>query len=367
LKAAGKATGDATDGIVLAVETSCDETAAAVVEGGTIIRSNVVASQVDFHRRYGGVVPEIASRKHLELSIPVVAEALERAGVTPADLTAVAVTSGPGLVGALLVGVSLAKSLAFGWGKPLVAVNHLEGHIYANFLTVDEDGKPIGDGRPPQFPFVCLVVSGGHSDLIYIEGHGQRRALGRTRDDAAGEAFDKVARAIGLGYPGGPLLDALAGEGGDPRAINLPRAHLEPGSFDFSFSGLKTAVVNHLERAALDGRVVHRADLAASFAQAVADVLVDKTVGAARATGVRRVVLAGGVAANSTLRRTILERAKREGLEVRFPPLRLCTDNAAMIGSAGYFRFAAGARAGLDLNADPNQTLEGAGDFGRPR
>ncbi|MHB8926212.1 MAG: tRNA (adenosine(37)-N6)-threonylcarbamoyltransferase complex transferase subunit TsaD [Bacillota bacterium] len=343
--------------LILAIETSCDETAAAVIERGSVIRANVVASQVDLHRRFGGVVPEIASRRHLELSIPVVKEALERAGGAPADLAAVAVTSGPGLVGALLVGVSLAKSLAFGWGKPLVGVNHLEGHIYANFLTVDEDGRPVGDGRPPEFPFLCLVVSGGHSDLIYITGHGERRALGRTRDDAAGEAFDKVARAIGLGYPGGPLLDALAREGGDPHAIELPRAYLEPGSFDFSFSGLKTAVVHHLERAALAGQEVNRADLAASFSQAVADVLVDKTVAAARATGANRVILAGGVAANSSLRLTMRERAGREGLTVHFPPLKLCTDNAAMIGSAGYFRYMAGGRSGLELNADPNLAL----------
>ncbi len=351
----GAATATATAGdLILAIETSCDETAAAVVQGGKVIRANVVASQVDLHRRFGGVVPEIASRRHLELSIPVVDEALERAGAAPADLAAVAVTAGPGLVGALLVGVSLAKSLAFGWGKPLVGVNHLEGHIYANFLTVDEDGQVIGDGRPPEFPFLCLVVSGGHSDLIYIEGHGRRRSLGRTRDDAAGEAFDKVARAIGLGYPGGPLLDALAREGGDPLAFDLPRARLEAGSLDFSFSGLKTAVVHVLERAALAGEEVDRADLAASFSQAVADALVDKTLAAARVTGASRIVLAGGVAANSTLRRTMLERAEAGGLTVRFPPLKLCTDNAAMIGAAGYFRYAAGSRSGLDLNADPN-------------
>jgi N6-L-threonylcarbamoyladenine synthase len=351
--------GIAEGGLILAIESSCDETAAAVIQDGTIIRANVVASQVDLHRRFGGVVPEIASRRHLELSIPVVQAALEQAGVVPADLAAVAVTSGPGLVGALLVGLSLAKGLAFGWQKPVVGVNHLEGHIYANFLAIDEGGRPIGDGRPPGFPFLCLVVSGGHSDLIYVSGHGERRVLGRTRDDAAGEAFDKVARAIGLGYPGGPLLDALAREGhGDPRAIDLPRAYLEPGSLDFSFSGLKTAVVNYLERAGLSQTAVNRADLAASFEQAVADVLVDKTVAAARLVGTTRIVLAGGVAANSALRRTMEERSAAEGLSVRFPPLSLCTDNAAMIGAAGYFRMVGGFRSGLDLNADPNLALE---------
>lgn len=328
---------------ILGIESSCDETSAAVVTDGRIIESNVIASQVDLHRQYGGVVPEIASRKHVELVLPVVREALQRASASLNDIDAVAVTAGPGLVGALLVGLSAAKALAWARELPLVDVNHLRGHIYANFLA-----KPNLD-----FPLLCLIVSGGHTDLVYLEGHDRLRLLGQTRDDAAGEAFDKVARVLGLSYPGGPQVDRLA-QRGDPEAIAFPRSYLEEGSLDFSFSGLKTAVINYQQ-----GPRPHRppADVAASFQAAVAEVLVDKTMQAARQLGVRKVLLAGGVAANSALRRAMDREAARRGLEVTYPPLELCTDNAAMIAAAGYFLYQGGHRAGWDLNAQANLPL----------
>lgn len=329
----------------LGIETSCDETAAAVVEDGTVIRSNIVASQVELHKKYGGVVPELASRRHLETVLPVVVEALEQAGITYRDLSAVAASAGPGLVGALLVGVAVAKAIAYARDLPLVGVNHLEGHIYANFL----------DTMPPEFPFICLVVSGGHTDLIHASGHGDLELLGMTRDDAAGEAFDKVARVFGLGYPGGPQVDALA-RGGNPAAVDFPRAFLEEGSHDFSFSGLKTAVLLHVEGLRERGADINLPDLAASFQQAVADVLVAKTIQAARQRRVRRILLAGGVAANSALRRAFAAAAGTD-LEVRFPPPALCTDNAAMIASAGYFAWRGGRVSSLDLNAVPNLRL----------
>ena len=328
---------------ILGIESSCDETSAAVVTDGRIIESNVIASQVDLHRQYGGVVPEIASRQHVELVLPVVREALERASASLNDIDAVAVTAGPGLVGALLVGLSAAKALAWARELPLVAVNHLRGHIYANFLA-----KPNLD-----FPLLCLIVSGGHTDLVYLEGHDRLRLLGQTRDDAAGEAFDKVARVLGLSYPGGPQVDRLA-QGGDPEAIAFPRSYLEEGSLDFSFSGLKTAVIHYQQ-----GPGPHRplADVAASFQAAVAEVLVDKTMQAARQLAVRQVLLAGGVAANSALRRAMDREAARRGLEVTYPSLELCTDNAAMIAAAGYFLYQGGHRAGWDLNAQANLPL----------
>jgi N6-L-threonylcarbamoyladenine synthase len=331
---------------ILALETSCDETSAAVVADGSKILSNIISSQVDVHQKFGGVVPEVASRKHLELLNHVVEEALLEAGLGFGDLDAVAVTYGPGLVGALLVGVSAAKAVAYGLDLPLVAVNHIEGHIYANF-AVDPD---------LEFPLICLVVSGGHTDLVYMERHGCYELLGKTRDDAAGEAFDKVARTLGLGYPGGPLIERLAGKG-NPEAIKLPKAYLEKGSLDFSFSGIKSAVINYLHRAEQKNDKVNRADLAAGFQKAVSDVLVDKTMEAALTTGVSTIILAGGVAANTRLRADLIERAGDKQLKINIPPIILCTDNAAMIGCAAYYKFLRESFAPLTLNAVPDLKL----------
>jgi len=330
-------------GLVLGIETSCDETAAAVVEDGRTVRSNVVASQVDLHARYGGVVPEIASRRHVELVMPVVDEALRRAGAGLGDLSGIAATRGPGLVGSLLVGLSAGKALALASGVPFVAVNHLEGHVYANFLGRD----------PGPWPSIALVVSGGHSDLLLFEGHGSFRVLGRTRDDAAGEAFDKIARVLELGYPGGPAIDGTA-RGGDPDAIRFPRAYLEDGSFDFSFSGLKTAVIVYMDRERAEGRPPDLRDVCAGFQEAVVDVLVDKAVSAAKTTGSRVILLAGGVAANSRLRERFDRASEVEGVRVIRPEPALCTDNAAMIACAGHYRLERGLRSPLDVPADPN-------------
>lgn len=332
--------------VILGIETSCDETSAAVIVDGIDIKSNIIASQVELHRKFGGVVPEVASRKHYELINHVIIEALEEAGVTYQDLDAVAVTYGPGLVGALLVGVSAGKAMAYALGKPLIGINHIEGHIYANFLHQPD----------LQFPLLCLVVSGGHTDLVLIEHHGVYRPLGRTRDDAAGEAFDKVARAMGLGYPGGPLIDRLAQEG-DPQAIYIPRAYLEEGSLDFSFSGTKTAVLNYLNRAQQKGEEVKKADLAASFQQSVVDVLVDKTLAAAEWYNVKTVMLAGGVAANGLLRRQMQQKAGDRNIFVTYPPLELCTDNAAMIACSAYYKYLRSDFAPLTLNAVPGLKL----------
>ncbi|HWI65859.1 MAG TPA: tRNA (adenosine(37)-N6)-threonylcarbamoyltransferase complex transferase subunit TsaD [Symbiobacteriaceae bacterium] len=332
------------ESLVLGIESSCDETAAAVVAGGRKVLSNIIASQVDLHKKYGGVVPEIASRKHLEAVLPVIKEALAEANVTLADVDAIAVTHGPGLVGTLLVGLSAAKALAYATDKPLIGVNHLHGHIAANFLRAD----------PPEFPLVCLVVSGGHTDLIYMTGHGQMELLGRTRDDAAGEAFDKAARSVGLGYPGGPQVEKLAA-GGNPDAVPLPHARTE-GPYDFSFSGLKTAVLQYAQKAGpLSDQ--QRADLAASFQRAVTGVLADKTLKAARAMGVRQVIMAGGVAANGALRRAMAEALTPHGIRLGFPPPILCTDNAAMIAAAGHYLYEAGVRSTMDLNAVPSLGL----------
>ncbi len=329
---------------VLGIETSCDETAAAVVTDGRQLRSNIVASQAEMHAAYGGVVPEVASRQHVLWIVPVLERALADAGLGWADLDAVAVTQGPGLAGSLLVGVNAAKAIAFARDLPLVGVNHLEGHIYANWLT----------GAEITFPVVCLIVSGGHTDLILMRDHGQYERLGRTRDDAAGEAFDKVARILGLGYPGGPAIQQAA-ENGDPSRYPLPRAWLGE-TYDFSFSGLKTAVLRAVEtlRPHEPGATVTVADLAASFQEAVVEVLVEKTRRAALAYGARQVLLAGGVAANRLLRRWMAERVP---VPVVVPPLSLCTDNAAMIAAAGYFRLQRGERAGLELDVDPNLPL----------
>jgi len=331
---------------ILALETSCDETSAAVVVDGVEVRSNIISSQVEIHKKFGGVVPEVASRKHLELINVVIREALEEAGLGFRDLDAVAVTNGPGLVGALLVGVSAAKAVAYALNIPLVAVNHIEGHIYANFLV-----------RPDlPLPLLCLVVSGGHTELVLMRHHGDYLVLGATRDDAAGEAFDKVARVLGLGYPGGPLIDRLAREG-DETAVDLPRAYLEEGSLDFSFSGLKSAVINYLHNVRQRGGDVPAADMAACFQKAVVDVLVDKTFLAAQKHNCRTIALAGGVAANSRLREALQDRAVRAGKEIFFPPPVLCTDNAAMVACAAYYKFLRGELAPLTLNAVPGLSL----------
>ncbi|MEW6522331.1 MAG: tRNA (adenosine(37)-N6)-threonylcarbamoyltransferase complex transferase subunit TsaD [Bacillota bacterium] len=329
----------------MGIETSCDETAAAVVRAGRTVLANVIASQVDLHRRYGGVVPELASRQHVETILPVVDEALHISGVTLAELDGIAVTCGPGLAGALLVGLSVAKALVLAAGKPLIGVNHLEGHIYANFLE---------PGLPPAFPAVCLVVSGGHTDLIYAEDHGRLALEGMTRDDAAGEVFDKLARAMGLGYPGGPFIDRLAREG-DPGAVPLPRTYLEPDTFDFSFSGLKTACLLHLEKSGRGRQQL--ADLCASFQKAVVDVLVTRTLALSRARGVSRVLVAGGVAANSLLRAELARAAADEGLELSIPNTEYCTDNAAMVASAGHYALKRGITHDLGLNARANLPL----------
>lgn len=336
---------------ILGIETSCDETAAAVVEDGTRILSNVIASQIDIHRRYGGIVPEVASRQHLLACIPVLKTALEKASVTLKGIDGIAVTSGPGLAGSLVVGVNLAKALALACGVPLISVNHLEGHIYANWLS--------GDGPLPEFPVLCLIVSGGHTDTILMTGHGAYRPIGRTRDDAAGEAFDKVARLLGLGYPGGPVIEKAAEGAPNPRA--LPRPWLK-GTDDFSFSGLKTAVLHMAcdlgvagEGASADeGARQRAAEIAAGFQEAVVEVLCGKTCEAAERYGAREILLAGGVAANSLLRRRMREKSP---VPVRIPPPILCTDNAAMIAACGCFRLRAGAIARWDLDVDPNLPL----------
>jgi N6-L-threonylcarbamoyladenine synthase len=331
---------------VLGIETSCDETAVAVVEDGSDVLVNLVASQVDLHRRFGGVVPELASRAHVEMLSPLVDEAMSRAGLRFSSLDGVAVTVGPGLVGALLVGLAAAKAVALATGAPFIGVNHLEGHIYANFL---EQG-------PPRFPFVSFVVSGGHTLLAWMPEEGRYEILGQTVDDAAGEAFDKIARFLGLGYPGGPEIDRLAREG-DPDAIRFPRA-MEGAGYDFSLSGLKTAVIRHVRRERAEGREPHLPDVAASFQEAVVDVQVRKTIAAAKEHRVERVLLGGGVVANTRLRDRMLTAAAEAGLEVLVPPLEYCTDNAAMIACAGFYRMARGERTPLDVGADPGLALD---------
>jgi len=332
---------------LLGIETSCDDTAAAVVVDGRNVESNVLASQDEFHARYGGIVPEIASRKHVETINAVIELALRKASRTLDELDGIAVTCGPGLPGSLVVGVAAAQALAFGRGLPAYAVNHLHGHLFANFLR---DGER--DQAPPQTPFLCLVVSGGHTDLIAVEAADRHRVIGRTLDDAAGEAYDKVARLLGLGFPGGPLIDALA-RSGDPAAFAFPRGLVRDASYNFSFSGLKTAVRYHLDRHPEDART-RTADLAASFQAAVIDALCDKTLRAAHDLGVATIALAGGVAANSALREQLRARAQRAGLALLVPALEYCTDNAAMIAAAAFYR---GARARVQpdqLRVDPN-------------
>jgi N6-L-threonylcarbamoyladenine synthase len=340
---------------ILGIETSCDETAVAIVRDGQEVESNVIASQIDLHARYGGVMPEQASRAHLRAILPTLEEALSTAAVDWAGIDAIAVTHGPGLAGALLVGVNVAKGLAFARRKPLLGINHLEGHVYANWLRAAEAATD-----EPEFPLIGLIVSGGHTDLVTADAHGQYRRLGRTRDDAAGEAFDKVARMLGLGFPGGPAVERSAATG-DPQRFRFPRAWLEPETWDVSFSGLKTAVL-HTVRDLLGADADHLsaeerrerlpvADLAASFQAAVVDVLATRAARAAQSFEARNLVLGGGVAANRTLLRTVEERAH---LQVLCPPPRLCTDNAAMIASAAYYRFRAGERSNLSLDIEPN-------------
>ena len=326
---------------ILAIESSCDETAAAVVEDGRRILSNAVYTQIDLHALYGGVVPEIASRAHVEKVDWMVDQALKDAGMALRDVDAIGVTYGPGLVGALLIGVSCAKALAYSAGKPLVPVNHIEGHICANFLTSPE----------LEPPFACLVVSGGHSHLFSVDDYGVFRILGQTQDDAAGEAFDKAARVLNIPYPGGPLLDKLAEEG-NPRALKLPRPRTE-GRYDYSFSGLKTAFINAVHNARQKGEQLSDADLAASFRQAVVSFLVDRAMLAARELSLKKMALAGGVSANRLLRREMEAACKKEGVDFYMPMLSLCGDNAAMIGSAAYYRLRRGEIADLTLNARP--------------
>lgn len=334
------------DILILAIESSCDETAAAVVKNGREVLSNVINSQIEIHTLYGGVVPEIASRKHIENINPVVELALKKADVTLDDITAVAVTYGPGLVGALLVGVAFAKALAFAKNKPLVGVHHIEGHISANYIE-HQDLAP---------PFAALVVSGGHTHLVMVKDYGQYEIIGKTRDDAAGEAFDKIARAIGLGYPGGPKLDQLAKEG-NPDAIVFPRPHVEGAPYDFSFSGLKSAVLNYINSCEMKGEPINKADLAASFQRTVVDALVARAMLLVEETGIKKFAVAGGVAANSALRSALQSACKERGVSFYSPSLQLCTDNAAMIGAAGYYEYKSGVRHGYDLNAVANLKL----------
>ena len=334
------------DVLILAIESSCDETAAAVVKNGREVLSNVINTQIAIHTEYGGVVPEIASRKHIENINPVIRKALEDAGVTLDDIDAIGVTYGPGLVGALLVGVAEAKAIAFAKNKPLVGVHHIEGHISANYV----------ENKELEPPFVALVVSGGHTHLVKVNDYGEYEIVGRTRDDAAGEAFDKVARAIGLGYPGGPKIDKLAKEG-NPDAIEFPRAHVDDAPYDFSFSGIKSAVLNYINSANMQGKEINRADVAASFQKAVVDALVSRAVRLTKECGMDKLAIAGGVASNSALRAAIQEACAKNNIGFYSPSPILCTDNAAMIGAAAYYEYIKGVRHGYDLNAIPNLKL----------
>ena len=334
------------DILILAVESSCDETAAAVVKNGREVLSNVISSQIELHTLYGGVVPEIASRKHIEKINQVIEEALHEANVTLEKITAIAVTYGPGLVGALLVGVSAAKALSFATGKPLIGVHHIEGHISANYI----------ENKALEPPFVCLVVSGGHTHLVVVRDYGAYKVLGCTRDDAAGEAFDKVARAIGLGYPGGPKIDKISREG-NPDAVQFPRAKVDGSNYDFSFSGLKSAVLNYLNTCEMKGIEINTADVAASFQKAVVDVLVGHSLNAVKEYGFETFAIAGGVASNSALRAAFERECAKRKIQFYHPSPIFCTDNAAMIGVAGYYEYLKGTRSGYDLNAVPNLKL----------
>lgn len=331
---------------ILAIESSCDETAAAVVEDGRRVLSNVISSQIELHQLYGGVVPEIASRKHIEKVNQVIEEALTQAKVSLDQIDAIGVTYGPGLVGALLVGVAEAKAISYARQIPLIGVHHIEGHIAANYIE-HPDLEP---------PFLCLIVSGGHTHLVVVKDYGEFEILGRTRDDAAGEAFDKVARAIGLGYPGGPKIDRISREG-DENAIVFPKAKVADGPYDFSFSGVKSAVLNYLNKCNMQQQEIIPADVAASFQKAVVDVLVENTLRAAKELGMEKVALAGGVASNQSLRKKMKDACEKAGYSFYYPSPILCTDNGAMIGAAAYYEYKKGTRHGLDLNAVPNLKL----------
>lgn len=334
------------DVLILAIESSCDETAAAVVKNGREVLSNVISSQIALHTLYGGVVPEIASRKHIEKINQVVEAALTEAKVTLEEIDAIGVTYGPGLVGALLVGVAEAKAIAYAAKKPLVGVHHIEGHIAANFI----------ENKELEPPFLCLVVSGGHTHLVCVKDYGKFEIIGRTRDDAAGEAFDKVARAIGLGYPGGPKIDKVSKEG-NPEAITFPRAHVEDAPYDFSFSGVKSAVLNYINGCQMKGETFSQADVAASFQKAVTDVLVENAMHAVEEYGLKKIAIAGGVASNSSLRAAMKDACEKNHIEFYHPSPVYCTDNAAMIGVAAYYEYMNGTRHGWDLNAIPNLKL----------
>lgn len=331
------------DTLILAIESSCDETAAAVVKNGREVLSNIISSQIDLHTLYGGVVPEIASRKHIEKINQVIEQALRTANVKLSEIDGIGVTYGPGLVGALLVGVAEAKAISYAADIPLIGVHHIEGHVSANYI----------ENKELEPPFLCLIVSGGHTHLVLVKEYGEYKIIGRTHDDAAGEAYDKVARAIGLGYPGGPKIDKLAKEG-NKDAIIFPRAHIEGAPYDFSFSGLKSAVLNYINLCNMKNEEINRADVAASFQEAVVDVLVTRTIAAAKAYKMDSVALAGGVASNSALRNAMKTACEKENLKLFHPSPIFCTDNAAMIGAAAYYEFKKGVRSGLDLNAVPN-------------
>ena len=331
---------------ILAIESSCDETAAAVVRNGRTVLSNIISSQIDLHKLYGGVVPEIASRKHIEKINQVIEEALCDADCSLDDIDAIGVTYGPGLVGALLVGVAEAKAIAYARNLPLIGVHHIEGHISANYI----------ENKELEPPFLCLVVSGGHTHLVCVEGYGKYRILGKTKDDAAGEAFDKVARAIDLGYPGGPKIDKLAKEG-NPDAIDFPRAHVGDSVYDFSFSGVKSAVLNYINGCKMKQAEYNRADIAASFQKAVTDVLVDHAMAGVENYGLKKLAIAGGVASNSALRAAMRKACEERDIEFYYPSPILCTDNAAMIGAAAFYDYQNGIRSGWDLNAVPNLKL----------
>lgn len=332
--------------LILSIESSCDETSAAVIKDGREVLSNIIATQIDTHMKYGGVVPEVASRMHIEVINGVVMEALEKAGVTLDDIDAIGVTYGPGLVGALLVGLQYAKGLAFASKKPLVGVNHIEGHISANYIQ-HKDLEP---------PFVSLVVSGGHTFIVHVKNYGEYEVIGQTRDDAAGEAYDKVARALGLGYPGGPKIDKLAKEGNE-NAIEFPKANFHEETLDFSFSGVKSSVLNYINKCKMQNIEFNKADVAASFQKAVIDVLKDNVIKTCKKKKVNKIAIAGGVASNSSLRKELIEAAGKLGIQVLFPEPILCTDNAAMIGSAAYFNLTNGKISPLNLNAKPNLKL----------
>ena len=336
----------AEDVLILAIESSCDETAASVVKNGRTVLSNVISSQIATHTVYGGVVPEIASREHIKAINYVIERALSEANVTLEDITAIGVTYGPGLVGALLVGVAEAKAIAYAAHKPLIGVHHIEGHVSANFIE-NPDLEP---------PFVCLIVSGGHTHLVIVKGYGEFEIIGRTRDDAAGEAFDKVARAVGLGYPGGPKVDKAAKEG-NTHAMEFPRAKVADSPYDFSFSGLKSAVLNYINHAKMTGEEIYVPDLVASFQNAVVDVLVSRAITAAKEYGYKKLAIAGGVASNSALRAAMKEACDKNGITFYHPSPIFCTDNAAMIGVAAYYEYIKGNRSGWDLNAVPNLKL----------